>query len=241
MKLQQPLISIIIPCGRNLKMITLALVTLDAYFAKHSFSYELILIPHTSALYIKEVLHRFISLIPHARIQEIKGGYEGVAIQKGMLEARGLIRIYMNPANASSINFYEGIEQWFRKGYDVVVGSRISTAPSAIRVSFYERAFQWFMQHLLTPLISDADGGWAAYSQKSATMLFPHTIARSTTVIRESIALAQSQKLRVKELYSQDFITTSSQNTSSYIQGICEAFRIKFKLVVHSYPLKKIF
>ena len=240
MKPQQPLISIIMPCGRNSKTITSALVVLDAYFAKHSFSYELILLPHTSSSYTKEVLHRFISLIPHSHIQDIKGEHEGTAIQKGMLEARGLIRIYMTPASASSIHVYEGIEQWFRKGYDIVVGSRISSTPSVKRVSFSERAFQWFMQHLLTPSVSDADGGWVAYSQKSATMLFPHTIARSAMIIRESIMLAHGQKLRVKEFFSPDNTTSASRNLSSYIHGIYEALRIKLKLITRSYSLKKI-
>lgn len=240
MKLQQPLISIIMPCGRDLHLITSALVTLDAYFAKHSYSYELILLPYTIIPHVKDVLHRFTSIIPHTRIQEIKGGEEGVAIQKGMLEARGLIRVYITPANASSITAYESIEQWFRKGYDVIVGSRINTSsPLLTSISFPERVFQWVVQHILSSSIYDTDDGWVAYSQKSATVLFPHTTAHTTMIIRESIALAHMQKLKVKELCIENHTSTTSRKVSLYIKEIMEVICIKMKLITRAYALKK--
>ena len=240
MKLQQPLISIIMPCGKDLHAITSALVTLDAYFAKHTFPYELIILPYTTTAHVKEVLHRFTSIIPHAHIQEIKGGHEGLAIQKGMLEARGLIRIYMTPVCASSICAYENIEQWFRKGYDIVVGSRIhASSPSLSRISFFDRGFQWVMRHILVSSIHDADDGWVAYSQKSAIVLFPHTVARTTTIIRESLILAQTQRLKVKELCVETQRTSVSRKPSLYLKSLLEAVHVRVRLWLRTYALKK--
>ncbi|MFA7201903.1 MAG: hypothetical protein WC099_02830 [Candidatus Paceibacterota bacterium] len=240
MKIQQPLISIIMPCGKDVRRITAALVTLNAYFEKKSFSYELILLPYTTSTHIKDILHRFISIIPHTRIQEVKGGHEGIAIQKGMLEAHGLIRMYMTPIAASSITSYETIEQWFRKGYDVIVGSRIHTTVSSLtRIPFLERVFQWIMQRILAPSVYDTDNGWAAYSQKSAIILFPHTVACTATIIRESIALAHIQQLKVKELYLEHHTFSSSRKLSLYLKGIIEAIHIRIRLSTRAYAIKK--
>jgi hypothetical protein len=176
--------------------------------------------------------------VPHVRVLDSKTTHIGLAIQKGMLDARGLIRIYTPPLCASLVHLYELTETYFRKGYDVVVGSRFTSENKKTREVQVERIFQRIQVFILSLCVSDIGSGWTAYSQKSALSIFPHTTISSDLVIGESLFIARQAGMRIKEIP----LTASIRmwkNTTQFITKIVDAIHIQIKNMFHIYPPKK--
>ncbi len=198
-KSSQPLVSLVIPCGKEPHRIVTALLDMDAYFSKQSFAYELLVVFYSSDIHTRDIVHRMGSLIPHMRTMEVKSGV-GSAIQRGMLDAHGLMRIYVPPLLAQHVQLYQTTESFFRKGYDVVSGSYYASEVTTKPPLPWDRFYQWFIRLLFRFSPRDSGSGWVAYSQKAAVRIFPLTTAHSDVIIGESLALARYENMRVKEL-----------------------------------------
>lgn len=198
-KSSQPFVSIVMPCGKEPHRIVTALLEVDAYLSKQSFMYELLVVFYSPDMHTRDIVRRMESIIPHMRAMEVKSGV-GAAIQRGMLDARGLIRIYVPPLLAQHVQLYQTTESFFRKGYDIVSGSYYAPEIKVKNHLFLDRLYQWLTRALLHFSPRDSGSGWVAYSQKAAVRIFPLATARSDIIIGESLALARYEHMRVKEL-----------------------------------------
>lgn len=97
---------------------------IDHYLSRQSYSYEVIIVDDGSDDGSFEFTEKFAKENKNFRV--IKGAHSGKegAVTKGMLEARGEIRLFTDMDQATPIEETEKLLPFFDKGYQVVIGSR---------------------------------------------------------------------------------------------------------------------
>lgn len=193
---KQPLISFLVPCKNNQRDIVEALTILDAWGSAQKHSYEIIVVLFHTDVRLRESLARYTALIQNARIVEYKTPREGTLIQQALLDANGLIRMWITrPSCASCITAYQEIEQQFRGGTHIVMTrTRIPKKKIGVRIArLYTELF------LKTPILFPFEG-CVSFSQKAVLALFPHMKLRSRGVLSESFIKARDRGFVIQEV-----------------------------------------
>jgi dolichyl-phosphate beta-glucosyltransferase len=130
---------------------------------------------------------------------------KGAAVKKGMLEAVGEFRVFMDADNSTSLNHWDLMLPYFRQGFDVVIGSRIVKGSKIIiRQPIYKVALgrlgNLVIQLLALPGIWDSQCGFKAFTAQAAQKIFPKVNMNGWSFDVETLYLARVFRLRVKEI-----------------------------------------
>ena len=129
---------------------------------------------------------------------------KGAAVKTGVLAAQGKFVLYMDADNATRLSEYEKFKPFFKKGVDVIVGSRaVDRKQVKVHQPLYREAIgrvgNVIIQLLVVPGIKDTQCGFKAFSQKAARSIFPlQTINRFGFDV-ELLFIAKKQGLSILE------------------------------------------
>lgn len=121
---KKPYLSVIIPAYNEAKRLPLTLIDIDKHLSNADFSYEIIVVDNNSHDATLEVATRFSHIIKNMRVIECKIQGKGAAVKKGMLDAKGSIRLFTDADNSTSVDHFFKMRHLFQEGYDIVIASR---------------------------------------------------------------------------------------------------------------------
>jgi dolichyl-phosphate beta-glucosyltransferase len=161
---------------------------------------------------------------------------KGASVKKGMLEARGVYRLFMDADNSTTLDHLDRFWPFFRQGYDVVIGSRaLKDSVIGMHQPWYKelagRLGNGIIRAFAVPGISDTQAGFKMFVGAKAEMIFPlQTIDRWGYDI-ELLAIARSQGCRICEVPITWINAPDSKvSMKSYFEVLGEVWRIRRNL-----------
>lgn len=166
-------LSVIIPAfneSENLK--EGALEEIDAYLKKQRYPYEVLIVDDGStddtASLIKEAIK------DKKQFHLIENSHRGkaVTVMTGLLKAKGDIALFTDMDQATPISEIEKLFPKFKKGYDIVIGSRHGRKGAPILRKLMAWGFATFRNLVLGLPFADTQCGFKAFNKRSRDEIF---------------------------------------------------------------------
>src|SRR3989344_1557399 len=200
-------LSVIIPAYNEESRLPKTLQAVYAYFQKQNYVYEILVVSDGSKDHTVEVVQEMAQKFPGLRViaeQENRG--KGYAVRKGILEAKGEYRVFMDADNSTSVDQVEKMWPEFEKGFQVVIGSRdIKGAQRAIRQGWVREKlgdiFNLVVQ-ILSGLwgIWDTQCGFKGFSAKASREIFAKTTVNRWAFDVEVLVIAKKLGYPIQEI-----------------------------------------
>ncbi|MBI2670213.1 MAG: glycosyltransferase family 2 protein [Candidatus Yanofskybacteria bacterium] len=249
-------ISVIIPAYNEEKRIEKTLLSVHEYLSRQSYDYEIIVVSDGSkdntvgvvsnlkSTYPDEVAASATKAgqIPNLKIIDDKENHgKGWAVRRGMLEAQGDYRLFMDADNSTTIDQIENFLPYFSQGSDIVIGSRrIAGADIAVKQpwirDFLGGIFRLIV-HTLVPLgVKDSQAGFKCFSRKATEAVFQkQTIFRWAFDV-EILAIALKLGFKIEEAPIRWVNDTESKvKLSGMIKMLFEVLQVRWNLWTYKY------
>lgn len=207
-------LSVVIPCyneEENLKRGVLEKVV--GFLKREKFSWEVIISDDGSSDRSKEIIKDFIKKESKFRFRLLENRHLGkpFAVKKGIMEAKGEVILFTDLDQSTPISEVKKLLPFFKKGYQVVIGSRGAVRKNA---PWYRKMMAVIFLNLrrlvILPDIIDTQCGFKAFSKKAARDIFSNLKiyskekeikgGRVTAFDVEVLFLAKKRGYRVREV-----------------------------------------
>jgi len=269
----QPFLSVVIPAYNEEKRITGTLLAIDKYVNSKRFKeilraqnylrdgegYEILVVSDGSKDGTARVVEKFTTLIRNLRlVANAQNHGKGYVVRQGMLEAKGLYRLFTDADNATPIEevekllpYIKGIE-WQGGGvakdvgvYDVSIGSiglkesAVGKAEPLLRVMLGKMS-NWLIQIVAVWGIHDTQRGFKLFTAEAARNVFSRLKIDRWAFDIEALAVSRKLKYRIKEVPITWFHDPDSRVTAgAYIKTLFELFKIKWLLITGAHFRQK--
>ncbi|MBM4422143.1 MAG: glycosyltransferase family 2 protein [Chloroflexi bacterium] len=169
-------LSIIIPAHNEERRLPPTLKAVDAYLEKQSYASEVIVVENGSQDLTAVVVEAFAADSPRVKLFCEGGRGKGLAVRRGMFEAKGEYRFICDADLSMPIEEVAKFLPPALDGYDVAIGSR--EAPGARRYNepayrhFQGRAFSNLVKIFALPGFEDTQCGFKCFSARAALDIF---------------------------------------------------------------------
>ncbi|MGD0309366.1 MAG: dolichyl-phosphate beta-glucosyltransferase [Acidobacteriota bacterium] len=166
---------------------------------------------------------------------------KGAAVRRGMLEAHGAYRIFMDADNSTTLDQIAGFWPWFDQGYDLVIGSRKKQgARIEVHQAWYKeiagRCGNWIIRWLAVPDIEDTQAGFKMFTGHAAEAIFPRQTIDRWGYDFELLAIARQLGYRVREV---PIVWVNAEGSKvrlgSYLEVLREVLRVRRNLRTGTY------
>ncbi len=235
-------LSIIIPSYNESSRVASTLEQIASYMENQEYTYEIIVVDDGStddtafqARGKQNIFKKFTLL------QNETNRGKGYSVKRGMLEAKGELKLFMDADHSVKINNIDVFIEEIKKGYQIVIGS--IELPGSYKKDENEwyrlvlgRISKLLIRCIAVPGIYDTQRGFKLFTRNSAESVFSkQTIDRWGFDI-EILAIARKHNLRIKELpVSWINSRSSSLRLGSYFSTFIELLRIKINLISKKY------
>ncbi|MGB9848106.1 MAG: dolichyl-phosphate beta-glucosyltransferase [Minisyncoccia bacterium] len=240
----KPFLSVIIPAYNEAERIPKTLLDIDKYLSQAGFSYEIIVVNDGSKDKTAEVVEKMKSLVKNLKLidNKVNQGKGGVVAQ-GMLDAKGMIRLFADADNSTPIEQIEKFFPYFKEGYDVVIGSRaMKDSQLAVKQPFYRqilgRVGNLIIRLLAVPGIKDTQCGFKAFTEKAAEKIFPQLTIKRWGFDVEVLVIARLLGYRIKEVGIRWINDPHSKvKASAFFEVLAEVIKIRLNIWRKKYSL----
>ena len=236
-------LSVIIPAYNEEKRLPKTLRAIDAYLKRQSYDYEILVVNDGSKDRTFEVAKNLESEIKNLKAT----GYEknqgkGFAVRFGLLEAKGEYRVFTDADNSTSIDQVEKMWPEFKKGYDIVIGSRdVKGAEVAVPQAYWRRRLGDFF-NLLVQLICglwgiwDTQCGFKGFTNEAAEKILPGCRINRFAFDPEMLIIAKKLGFKIKEVPIRWVNDPHSKvNFKSMIKMLLDLLKIRWNLICRKY------
>jgi len=199
-------LSVIVPAYNEDKRIEDTLRSIHAYLSGQEYPYEVIVVNDGSRDKTVEVVLRLADELPRIRLIDNKENRgKGWAVRQGMLDAKGLIRLFMDADNSTSLDHVENMLPYFEEGFDVVIGSRrvagavISRHQSWLRENVGQ-TFNLLVRLLHGMRMKDTQAGFKAFTSSAVEKVFPAQTIWNWVFDVELLVIIRQRGLRIIEV-----------------------------------------
>jgi len=228
------LLSVIIPTFNEQNRIHQTIQVISTYFAQRQIKIELIIIDDGSKDDTLAVLQEECSLLSTSItiLQNRENRGKGYSIKRGMLHAKGDLRLFTDADLSTPINEYEKIEgALVEEGYDIAIGSRaLAQSKKTIPQNFVRdrmgKLFGWIVRWLLLPDIQDSQCGFKAFTAECAQKIFPELTISRFSFDPELLCIAKKMQYRIKEVP-----ITWENNFDSKFRPVHDTINVGFDLL----------
>lgn len=233
----KPYLSVVIPAYNESESIAVTLFDIDKHLSRAEYSYEIVVVNDGSKDNTAEVIDKLSEVIKNLRLidnEENKG--KGGVTKQGMLEAKGMIRIFTDADNATSIDQINKLLPYFKENYRVVIGSRAAKGVElAVRQPFWKfllgKMGNLFIQLMVLPGIKDTQCGFKAFTEEAAEAIFSRVTIFGWGFDIEVLSIAKLLGYQIKEV---GIRWTNNPNSrvkpSSYLKVLLETIKIRLNL-----------
>lgn len=130
---------------------------------------------------------------------------KGCAVRRGMLEARGDLRLMSDADLSVSLDQTDRLVAAVMNGYDVAIGSRrmndsVLAPPQGMARCIMDATFRAIRRRLLLPDIRDTQCGFKLFTRRAAEMIFSRAQVDSLAFDCEVLSLATELGLSIAEV-----------------------------------------
>lgn len=225
-------LSIIIPAYNETKRIKQSLDAACEYLNDKHYEYEIIVVDDGSTDDTVQIAREFggnVTVLPQA-----KNLGKGAAVRRGMLAAKGDIRIFTDADFSTPIYEIEKLIEKLEAGADICIGSR-ALDPSMIKEhqpfyrEFMGKTFNKFVQLMFFKGISDTQCGFKGFTKEAAEKIFPQAKINGFSFDVELLYLASKEGLKVEQVSVEWYNDARSKvnPVKDSMMMLIELFRIK--------------
>jgi dolichyl-phosphate beta-glucosyltransferase len=173
-------LSVIIPAYNEEKRLPKTLEEIDKYLKKQSYDYEIMVVNDGSKDRTVEVAKNLIPKIKNL----IVAGYEknqgkGYAVRFGMQKAKGDYRLFTDADNSTSIAHLEKMWPEFKKGFEVVIGTRDPRDAKGARQAFPQSWGRRRLGDIFNLLVQIIVGIWGIWDSQCGFKGFTSRVAEN--------------------------------------------------------------
>jgi len=238
-------LSVIIPAYNEEKVIESTLLDVNSFFANKNYNGEIIVVDDGSSDNTVAIARKLESIIKNLTILENKKNYgKGYSVKRGILDANGKYRLFMDADNAAKIEQVDGFISFLENGYEVVIGNR-SVKESKIEKHqpFHKEtlgsAGNILIRLLAVSGIKDTQCGFKCFSDKFARDIFPKLTIDRWGFDIEILVLAKKFGYKIK---SAPIVWENKKNSKvflkDYILTLVDLFKVKINLIRKKYDKK---
>lgn len=246
-------LSIVIPAYNEEKNIRLgSLDKVLRFLEKQRYAWEVIIVDDGSNDNTSDLLDSFRKINTGCTVVHNKHQGKAASVMTGVHTAKGNIVLFCDLDQATPISEVDKILPWFKKGYDIVIGSRNSHREGApLTRVFMARGFI-FLRGIILGLagITDTQCGFKAFRQPIALKIFEKLklYGKSDTVSGsmvtagfdiEVLFLAKEMGYQIKEVPIEwHYVETRRVNPlRDSIQGLVDIISIKINALQGAYKV----
>jgi len=232
-------LSVIIPAYNEELRLPQTLNHVIGYLESQSFSSEILVVNDGSTDATGQIVRkRDPGAVPLKLIAHDDGANhgKGASVKKGMMEARGAFRLFMDADNSTTLDQVDRFWPFFEQGYEVVIGSR-ALKDSVIGVhqprhkEIAGRFGNWFIRRLAMPGILDTQAGFKVFSAKAAETIFPRQSIQRWGYDIELLVIARAHGFRIREVPITWINAVGSKVTMrAYFQVLADVLQIRRNL-----------
>ena len=233
-------LSVIIPTYNEEKRLTGTLQSINDYFSRQSYDYEILVVDNGSTDKTAQIVRNLAGQIKGLKLIEGSASRgKGFAVKKGMLMAKGDFRIFTDADNSTSIDQIEKMWPEFKKGYDVVIGSRdvegavLDPPQPWIRDKILGKGFKLYRKIILGLWgIQDTQCGFKCFTKKATEEIFPRCKIIHFAFDAEVLIIGKSLGYKIKEIpvyWKND--PESKVNFKSIIKMAIDLIKIRLNLI----------
>ena len=235
-------LSVIIPAYNEEDRIKNTLLEIDKFLTIQNYNYEIIVVDDGSCDGTSELVKNLQKNISKLEIiSNQKNCGKGYAVRRGMLEACGKFRLFMDADNATGVEQIQNFFPFFQKGYEIVIGSRdLQNSQIKKHQPFYKEILgdigNFLIQILVISGIKDTQCGFKCFSAKFAEDVFPKLKINRWGFDIEILILAQKKGYRIKTvpvIWTNDI--NSKVTLSAYLETLKELLQIKWNIIKGKY------
>jgi dolichyl-phosphate beta-glucosyltransferase len=197
-------LSVIIPAHNEEHRLPPTLKTIDAYLDRQRYDSEVLVIENGSHDLTAVVTEAFAADHPRVRLLRERGRGKGLAVRRGMLEARSEYRFVCDADLSMPIEELRKFLPPLRSDYDVAIGSR--EAPGARRFNepryrhVQGRIFSNLVKLLALPGFEDTQCGFKCFRAAAAVDLFGVQLFDGMSFDVEVLYVARQRGYRIVEV-----------------------------------------
>lgn len=197
-------LSIIIPAHNEEHRLPPTLTAVDAYLGKQAYASEIVVVENGSQDLTAVVTEAFAAGHPRVRLIRERGRGKGLAVRRGMLEARGQYRFICDADLSMPIEEVAKFLPPQLEAYDVAIGSR--EAPGARRFNepayrhFQGRAFSNLVKLFALPGFEDTQCGFKMFRAAAADDVFRVQVFDGMSFDVEALFIARRRGYKIVEV-----------------------------------------
>lgn len=229
-------LSVVIPAFNEARRLPRTLEDVLGYLARQSYGAEVVVVDDGSTDETARLVREWpappnvLRLVTHA---DGRNHGKGATVRRGMAEAIGQYRLFMDADNSTTLDHIEAFWPWFDQGYDVVIGSRgVAGATIVIHQPWHKelggKVGNRIIRALAAPGIADTQAGFKMFSQRCIEAILPRLTIERWGFDVELIVAARCRGFRVKELpitWRNSFASTVP--ATAYLQVLGEVWRVR--------------
>lgn len=235
----QPYLSVIIPAYNEELRLPRTLDNVLSYLGGQSYKSEVLVVDDGSTDDTAALAQAMVNNTVPLRLVKHPDGLnhgKGAAVRRGILEAEGAYRLFMDADNSTTINHVEHFWPFFQEGYDAVIGSRgLKDSIIPAKQSWYRRLSgnvgNLIIRGLAVPGIADTQAGFKMFAEQCAKDIFPRLTIDRWGFDIEILAVARSLNYRIKEVPITWVNDPNGKVTfSTYFEVLGEVWRVRRNL-----------
>lgn len=236
-------LSVVIPAYNESARIGETLSHVRSFLDAQPYASEVIVVDDGSTDMLQEVLEQYMHAMPYLKvIRYMENRGKGYAVRKGMRNAQGEYRLFMDADNSVTIDHVTKFISEAQCGHDVVIGSIMLPHSGVAREQngMHRRILRIVskaIRSLLTNLsVHDTQRGFKLFSKEAAERIFALQRIERFGFDIELLVLAQIMRFSIKELgVIWDNPIGSKVTLMSYPQSLLELLTIRWNIFTRRY------
>jgi len=202
--LSVPLLSIIIPAHNEESRLPQTLEQVFVFLSRQSYESEVLVIENGSTDRTFEIAQEYARHHEHLRVIRAEGRGKGLAVQRGMFEARGEYRLMCDADLSMPVDEINKFLSPALGDFDIAIASREAQGAVRYNEPFYRhlggRGINLIIRASILPGLNDTQCGFKCFRAQAAEDLFKYQTLFGWSFDIELLFLARRRKYRVVEI-----------------------------------------